>query len=80
MAIFKFGSKKKEEPKIEEPAVRMPALPEVPNEPANLENIKTKVDLILSQIDSLKIRYESLNERIILIEKMVKEMYDMAKS
>lgn len=44
------------------------------------ENLKAKVDLMLTQIDSLKIEYEAINQRIQNIERMVREIYAMAKS
>lgn len=44
------------------------------------DNLKAKVDLMLSQVDGLKIEYEALNQRIQNIERMVKEIYQMAKS
>ncbi|MBI1979024.1 MAG: hypothetical protein HYS62_03125 [Candidatus Aenigmarchaeota archaeon] len=44
------------------------------------ENLKAKVDLMLTQVDSLKIEYEAINQRIQNIEKMVRELYAMAKS
>jgi hypothetical protein len=46
----------------------------------NTENLRAKIDLMVTQLDSMRIQYESLNERIVQIEKMVKEILDMAKS
>lgn len=48
--------------------------------PIDSENLRAKVDLMLSQIDSLKIEYEALNQRIQNIERMIREIYAMAKS
>ncbi len=44
------------------------------------DNMKAKVDLMLAQMDSLKLEYETINQRIQNIERMVREMYAMSKS
>ncbi len=49
-------------------------------ETATAENVKARMDLVLTQMDSLRVQYETMNERISNIEKMLKELYDMAKS
>lgn len=54
--------------------------PAVTSEAITTENVKVKMDLVLAQVDSLRIQYESINERVKQIEKMVKELLDMAKS
>lgn len=69
--------KKKEEP-IEE-------LPEIPEEkeslePATLENLKAKMDLILTQMESLKIQNETLLERLKIIERLLIEIRKLAVS
>lgn len=43
-------------------------------------NAMAKFDLISAQMDSLKLEYETLNQRIQNIERMVREIYSMAKS
>ncbi len=48
------------------------------NEPADTS--KAKMDLIAAQMDSLRLQYDTLNERVLQIEKMVKELLDIAKS
>lgn len=50
------------------------------SESATVANVKARMDLVLTQMDSLRVQYESVNERLINIEKMLKELYDMAKS
>ncbi len=50
------------------------------SESATTANVKARMDLVLTQMDSLRVQYESVNERLINIEKMLKELYDMAKS
>ncbi len=74
-SIFK-RKKKKELPPLEE----LPKIPEVSPTPekkleeSSVENLKVKMDLILTHLDSLKTQYEALNERIKNIEKMVEEI------
>ena len=46
----------------------------------NNDNTNARVDLMAAQMDSLKIEYEAINQRIANIERMVKEIYAMAKS
>ena len=87
-----FGGKKKEPPVEEVPLTSYPPpyTPPVaqPDYSAQLsyptgaaaENLKAKVDLMLTQIDSLKTEYEAINQRIQNIERMVRELYAMAKS
>ena len=86
-----FGGKKKERPAEEVPLTSYPppytppaaqpsySQPSYPTD-ASSENLKAKVDLMLTQMDSLKIEYEAINQRIQNIEKMVRELYAMAKS
>ncbi len=78
-----FGGKKKEPPVEEVSLTNYPAPPvnqaTYPMDVAS-ENLKAKVDLMLTQVDSLKIEYESINQRIQNIERMVRELYTMAKS
>lgn len=82
-----FGRGKKNEPAVEEipltnyPETYTPPITQ-PNYPidASAENLKAKVDLMLSQVDTLKIEYEAINQRIQNIERMVRELYAMAKS
>ena len=80
-----FGGKKKEPPAEEIPLTNYPSYtpptqPPVYPTDASSENLKAKVDLMLAQIDSLKIEYEAINQRIQNIERMVRELYAMAKS
>ncbi|MEK6909870.1 MAG: hypothetical protein AABW61_02205 [Candidatus Aenigmatarchaeota archaeon] len=81
-----FGGKKKEPAPEETPLTNYPTYTPPINQPpaypvdASTENLKAKVDLMLTQIDSLKIEYEAINQRIQNIERMVRELYAMAKS
>ena len=66
----KFGKKKE----------TLPTLPPLPPGPATtaelvtIENVKVKMELVLTQLDSLRVQYETLNERIKNIEKLVTEI------
>jgi hypothetical protein len=71
--------RKKEEPLPELEKLKLPK-PEITTETATIENVKAKMDLVLTQLDSLRTQYEAMNERVITIEKMLKELYTMAKS
>jgi len=78
MGIFskireKFG-KKEEEPEI--PEISLEERPTF--EPATLENIKAKMDLILTQMENLKIQNETLLERLKIIEKLLIEIRKLA--
>lgn len=53
---------------------------EITAETATIENVRAKIDLLLTQLESLRIQQQALNERIIQIEKMIQELYRMAKS
>ena len=46
----------------------------------NVENVKAKMDLVLTQIQSLNVRYETLNSRLERIEQMIQEIYKIAKT
>ena len=67
--------RRKEEP----PKASLPSLTSV-TETITMDNVKSKMDLVLTQLDSIKTEYQVLNERLTSIERMVKEIYDMAKS
>ena len=70
--------------KKEEPAEELPEIPEEKPleslEPATLENLKAKMDLILTQMESLKIQNETLIERLKIIEKLLIEIRKLAIS
>lgn len=73
---LKFWKRKKEEPV----AVEIPKGPPPTPEIASRENLKAKMDLILTQMDSLKVQNETLKERIKNVEKSVAEILEIAKS
>ncbi|MGC8811964.1 MAG: hypothetical protein ACP5O8_00030 [Candidatus Aenigmatarchaeota archaeon] len=78
MGIFSFLKRKKETVapfhEIPESLPPLPPKPEVSLESSSIENVKAKIDLLLTQIDSLKTQYETMNERIKNIEQMVQEI------
>lgn len=61
------------------PLPLLPTKPEVSFEPTNIENVKAKVELSLTQLESLRIQYETLNERIKNIERLVTEIRSYCK-
>jgi|GEM_PF-6126509 chaperonin cofactor prefoldin len=69
--------KKKKEPDL-------PPLP--PIEPQSLEkddeskSLKAKMELLLIKLENLETKQEMMNEKIKNIEKIVEELYKMAKS
>ncbi len=76
MGIFSWlFRRKKEEPKPTD----MPKV-EITPETATIDNVKAKMELVLTELDSLKIQYNVMNQRVMSMERMVKEIYDMAKS
>ena len=85
MGMFSFFKKKKEVeiPKEELPEVPKPEpqpLVETPPAKEDVSNLKAKTDLLLTKIESLETRQESLLEKVKNIEKMLSEIYEMAKS
>jgi hypothetical protein len=63
----------------------LPNIPPVADLPkmtgdANAENVKAKMDLVLTQMQSLNVRYETLNSRLERIEQMIQDIYKIAKT
>lgn len=78
---FKRKQKEKEIPLPEKPIGEpIPEPKPITTETTSGENIKPQIDLILARIDGLKLQYDALNERLNSIEKMIKEIYQLAKS
>jgi len=79
-----FGFLKKKKPTSEEVVLPLSPEPTLPKteatESVTIEAVKAKIDLIATHIDGLKAQYAVLNERLENLEKMVKEIYQMAKS
>jgi hypothetical protein len=82
-----FGIKnpfKKEKKEVDIPLLPQQPLPtEVKEESVKVEPIpETKIkeiEVLNAKIDALKFQYEALNEKINNIEKMVREIYQLAK-
>ncbi len=72
--------RKKEEPIEELPEIPEEKALETSLEPATLENLKAKMDLILTQMESLKIQNETLIERLKIIERLLIEIRKLAVS
>ena len=80
MGLFSFLGKKKEPilkdfpvPPMGPPKTPVPSV-EMGAESIEIQNVKAKVDLLLTQLDSLKTQYQIMNERIKNIEQMVEEI------
>ena len=60
-----------------------PAIPELSRpitvEATTTENVKAKMDLLLTQLESLNVRYETFNQRLANVERMIQEIYVIAK-
>lgn len=74
--LSKFKRKKEELPPLPQELVK----PEVESEAPGVGNIRAKMELVLTHLDSLRTQYDVLNERIKNIEKMVRELHAMAKT
>jgi hypothetical protein len=71
-----FRKEKKEEPVF--PPIQQ--LQQVKNvEALNQEKQKPEMEILMAKIDALKLQYELLAEKISSIEKMIREIYQMAK-
>ncbi len=47
---------------------------------AVMDNMRAKMDMMMAQMDSLKLEYEALDQRIQNMERMIREIYMIAKS
>jgi hypothetical protein len=77
---------KKEKKEVDIPLPPQPPPPaevkeeSVKFEPPIQETKIKEIEVLNAKIDALKFQYEALNEKINNIEKMVREIYEMAKS
>lgn len=76
--VLGLGKKKEELPPL--PPVNLTGSQPVTQETTTIENVKAKMDLVLSRMDSLRTQQEVLIERVNNAEKILKELYAMAKS
>jgi uncharacterized coiled-coil DUF342 family protein len=78
VSLWPFGKKEEELPPLEVPK-EAPEGTGIENIREKVELLTTKVDNMRTQFDSLKTQQDTLNERLKNIERMVSEMYEMAK-
>jgi len=79
MGIFsRFKHKEESEPLPVSPTPE--TKPEISSETTTIENLKAKMDLILTELDSLRTQYSALSNRIEKMEKMIEEIYKIAQS
>jgi vacuolar-type H+-ATPase subunit I/STV1 len=64
--------------KEQDNSIHIPKNQEQPKEVQ--ENKKTEIEILIAKIDALKFQYEALSEKISNMEKMLKEIYEIAKS
>jgi hypothetical protein len=74
-----FGKREEKLPEPEIPLTETPKFDITP-EIATIENVRTKMDLVLTQLDSLRVQYQVLNEKVTNMERILQELYKMAKS
>lgn len=86
LGLSKPGSGLGERPNIEEPTDTRFSMPSpaakpslVTSESVAQDNIRAKMELMATQIDSMRMQQESMNQRIVDIETMVKQLLIMAK-
>ena len=48
-------------------------------ETPEMSNVRAKMDLVMTQLESMTIKYQNLIEKIDRIERMVQEIYTIAK-
>jgi hypothetical protein len=53
---------------------------EITMESASMDNVKSKIELMATQLENLNIKYETLNQKIEQMQRMVSEIYRIAKS
>ncbi|MCS7094106.1 MAG: hypothetical protein RMJ18_02910 [Candidatus Aenigmarchaeota archaeon] len=70
----------REVPTLPPPVENIPPPPPVMKEEPKDRGEVEKIDLVIDKINNLKLDYEILKEKVEKIEKMVEEIYNMAKS
>lgn len=86
MGIFSFFRKKKEERKPELPKETIPEIkpgeiePKIETKPEEIKTLEARTNLLLTKFESLEAKQESISERLKNIERMLNELYQMAKS
>jgi len=77
MVIMGFWDRFKKKPK--ETELRELKPPPMTAETAGAENVRAKMDLVLTQLESMNIRIETLDQRLERLERMVQEIWTIAK-
>ena len=76
-----FGRRKEREESLSPEPAQVTAQPRatLPTD-TTLENLKAKIDMMMAQVDSLKLEYDAMNQRMQNMERMIREIYMIAKS
>ena len=80
MFRIKNPFKKEENVNLNIPTTPLPSAEQKVSQPKELEDRKVDFEVLVAKIDALKFQYEALNEKVSNIERMVKEIYEIAKS
>jgi len=80
MFRIKNPFKKEENVNLNIPTTPLPSAEQKVSQPKELEDRKVDFEVLVAKIDVLKFQYEALNETVSNIERMVKEIYEIAKS
>ncbi|HDJ96469.1 MAG TPA: hypothetical protein ENG45_00150 [Candidatus Aenigmarchaeota archaeon] len=68
-------TKELEEKSAEVPLPTTPPLPPLPKrESLDTQSLKAKIDLLITQVENLKVQSENINERLKMVEKLLEEM------
>ncbi|MBI2084501.1 MAG: hypothetical protein HYT70_02720 [Candidatus Aenigmarchaeota archaeon] len=74
-----FGRRKEKEEQL--PQETLPAQAMQPKAiDTSMENLKAKIDMMMAQVESIKLEYQALDQRIQNMERMLREIYMIAKS
>jgi hypothetical protein len=81
MGFWDRFKKKPKQPPVETslPPVDLKSLPQTPIEAAGIENVRAKMDLVLTQLESVNIRMDTFGQRLERLERMVQEIWTIAK-
>lgn len=85
MGFWDRFKKKPKEPKVDsslastnlDMSTKLPSMTSV--ESASNENVRVKVDLVLTQMESVNIRMETISQRLDRLERMIQEIWTIAK-
>lgn len=62
------------------PEITPSPTPDTSPETTTLDNLKAKMELVLTELDSLKTQYAAMNMKIDKISKILEELHKMAQS